>query len=137
MAEAMFRHMVDEAGLSECVQTASAATSRWEIGEPIHPGTRDVLRLNNIPWDRSKRAVQVTREDFKNYPYIIVMDNENVDDLQRAGLGPVRKLMDFAPHLGVKDVPDPYYTHNFDYVFQLVKAGCRGLLAHIREQEGL
>lgn len=36
-----------------------------------------------------------------------------------------------------KDVPDPYFTGNFDEVFRLVSDGSRGLLATIREQEGL
>jgi protein-tyrosine phosphatase len=34
-------------------------------------------------------------------------------------------------------VPDPYYTGNFDYVYQLVTDGCRGLLAAVRQEEGI
>jgi protein-tyrosine phosphatase len=35
------------------------------------------------------------------------------------------------------DVPDPYYTGNFEVVYRLVEAGCTGLLAHIRHERGI
>jgi protein-tyrosine phosphatase len=34
-------------------------------------------------------------------------------------------------------VPDPYYTGGFDRVYELVSAGCSGLLRHIREKENI
>ena len=81
--------------------------------------------------------MQVTHRDFNSYDYILVMDQQNVDDLRRAGFGPVRKLLEFAPHFNIADVPDPYYTHNFNFVYTLITAACRSLLQFIREQEGL
>jgi protein-tyrosine phosphatase len=135
MAEAVFRHQVSQAGLSDCFEIASAATSRWDLGEPPHPGTREVLRLNQIPLDASKRATLVTPEDYHSANYLVVMDEENVRDMRR--YGPVKRLLEYAPHLGVQDVPDPYYTHNFDLVYQLIQAACQGLLEHIRQKEGL
>ena len=47
------------------------------------------------------------------------------------------RLLDFAEGSDVSDVPDPYYTGNFEYVYELVEEGCRGLLAFIREQENI
>jgi protein-tyrosine phosphatase len=46
------------------------------------------------------------------------------------------RLLDFAVG-DVGDVPDPYYTGSFDYVYELVEEGCRGLLAMIREKENV
>ena len=46
-------------------------------------------------------------------------------------------MLDYAPQVGVVDVPDPYYSGEFDEMSDLVKAGCEGLLAHIREKEGI
>jgi protein-tyrosine phosphatase len=43
--------------------------------------------------------------------------------------------LDFAEETAEQDVPDPYYSGNFEYVYQLVKDGCRGLLKKIRQQE--
>lgn len=135
MAEAIFRHMVEQEGLAECFQIASAATSRWEIGERPHPGTQAVLHAKKIPLRRDKVAAQITPAEARSYDYIVAMDDENVEDLRP--LARAVKLMDFAPELGVSDVPDPYYHHNFDYVYDLITAGSRGLLAHIREMEGI
>jgi protein-tyrosine phosphatase len=47
------------------------------------------------------------------------------------------RLLDFAQKTDERNVPDPYYTGKFDEVYQLVKDGCRGLLATIQEQEKL
>ncbi len=49
----------------------------------------------------------------------------------------VVRLLDYANHTDVHDVPDPYYSDNFDHVYRLVDDGCRGLLAHIRQEQGL
>jgi len=34
-------------------------------------------------------------------------------------------------------VPDPYYENNFEEVYDLVTAGCKGLLDYIIEKEEL
>ena len=43
MAEAVFRRMVDEAGLAGRIEVDSAGTSAYHVGEPAHP-----LSLINI-----------------------------------------------------------------------------------------
>jgi protein-tyrosine phosphatase len=67
------------------------------------------------------------------------MDESNQQDLQRRfGQHPrLYRLLDFATQTQERNVPDPYYTGNFEYVYQLIFDGCRGLLATIRQQEGL
>lgn len=134
MAEAVFRHLVQQAGLARCFTIASAATTNWEIGEPPHPGTVEMLRLNNIPLDPAKRARQITPAEARRCDYVLVMDEENVRAMQK--IGPAQRLMDYAPHLAVRDVPDPYYTRDFAFTYRLVHAACKGLLEHIRAQKG-
>ena len=46
-------------------------------------------------------------------------------------------LTDFIRDADRSEVPDPYYTGNFEEVYELVEAGCRGLLQKIREREGI
>jgi len=44
------------------------------------------------------------------------------------------RLLDFAPQIATRDVPDPYYDltgHAYKTVYKLVDLGCRGLLEHI------
>jgi protein-tyrosine phosphatase len=136
MAEAIFRHLVDDAGLPNRFEIASAGTSDWETGERPHRGTQGILQSNGVKLLPDKRARQVTRHDLENYEYIIAMDWTNMRDLSRYGVE-VRRLMEFAPPGSPLDVPDPYYTHNFDSVYAMILSGCRGLLAYIRHNEGL
>ncbi len=133
MAEAVFRQMVIEAGLSDGVEIGSAATSPWEVGKPPHPGTRAVLRQHNVPIDPAKRSVQIRGADLDGVDYLIGMDYENLVDLRRLSDGKthVYRLMEFAGPDYPADVPDPYYDGTFEYVFELVEAGCRGLLQKI------
>lgn len=133
MAEAVFKHMVQEAGLDGRFEIRSAATSSWEVGNPPHPGTRAVLKQHGIPLDPAKRSVQVRRAELEQVDYLVAMDYENLVDLRRMSNGSARahRLMEYAGPGHPDDVPDPYYTGEFEYVYTLVEAGCRGLLAKI------
>jgi protein-tyrosine phosphatase len=137
MAEAVFQKLVDEAGLAKQIAVDSAGTGSWHVGEKAHRGTRQVLSQHGIGYNG--RARQVRAQDMDHQTYIVAMDQSNLDELKRRfGHHPrLYRLLDFASQSDVRDVPDPYYTGNFEYVYQLVSDGCRGLLATIRQQEGL
>ncbi len=137
MAEAVFQKLVDEAGLSDQIAVDSAGTGSWHVGEKAHPGTRRILAKHGIDYDG--RARQIRRQDIHPDTYLIVMDQDNHREVSRRyGDQPrLHRLLYFANHPDVRDVPDPYYTNNFEYVYRLVSDGCQGLLATIREQEGL
>jgi protein-tyrosine phosphatase len=135
MAEAVFQYLVNQANLQAKFEIASAATSTWEVGEPPHPGTRLILRNHSIPISSQKRAVQISPHDYTHYDYILAMDSENLSALRRDRK--VRRLMDFASPQFSRDVPDPYYTGDFDTVFVMVSDACTGLLAHICQEANL
>jgi protein-tyrosine phosphatase len=138
MAEAVFQKMVDEAGLNERIKVDSAGTGSWHAGQPAHQGTRHVLTSRGIDYNGQARQVQA--EDMADVKsYIVGMDDTNLRDLRHTfGDHPrLCRLLDFATQTETRDVPDPYYTGNFDHVYQLVEDGCRGLLTMIRKKEGL
>lgn len=136
MAEAVFRHLVDEAGLSSQFEIASGGTGGWHIGERPHFGTQNVLKAHGISLKKDKRAQQVNSRDLDYYDYILAMDSENLYNLSRYGKSkPVQRLMEFAPAGRPLDVSDPYYNDNFEYVYTIITEGSKGLLAHIRERE--
>lgn len=137
MAEAVFQQMVNQAGLSEKISVDSAGTGSWHVGEKAHSGTRRVLQQHGISYDG--RARQVRNEDIDPETYVVAMDQSNLNDLRlRFGDHPrFYRLLDFATETSVREVPDPYYTGNFEYVYRLVEDGCRGLLQYIRTKEGL
>jgi protein-tyrosine phosphatase len=140
MAHAVFQQLVNQAGLSDRIIVDSAGTGRWHVGEPVHRGTREVLSRNGIEFDH--RARQISRSDVSEADYVVAMDADNFADLQhlvRRELpdGKLFMLLDFAPEGSPREVPDPYYEDNFDHVYELVEAGCRGFLAHIRAEHDL
>ncbi len=132
MAEAVFRHLVSEAGRSEEITIDSAGIGSWHAGEPPHIGTRTVLRENGIAHD-SLVCRQITAADFAKFDYVVCMDEENLAALKRiAPAGKtIYRLLDFAPETGEQNIEDPYYTKRFDHVYSLVQAGCRGLLREL------
>ena len=51
----------------------------------------------------------------------------------------LRLFLDFAPHLGVEDVPDPYYggPQGFERVLDLIEAASEGLLVEMRARHNI
>lgn len=137
MAEAVFMHKVKAAGLEDRIEADSAGTGHWHIGHPPHEGTLRVLEKNRIEW--SHRARRISQEDLDKFDYILTMDEENLANVR--GMGParatVRPFMEYAPHTGYLEVPDPYYTGKFDAVYRLVEEASDGLLVAIRREHGL
>lgn len=135
MAEFVFHDLVEKAGLQNEIFVASAATSREELGNPVHYGTTSKLCQYGIS-TAGKYAVQMTREDYEEYDYIIGMEYRNLRNMQRI-IGAdtehkVHKLLDFSPN--PRDIADPWYTGDFDRTYDDVLEGCQGLLLHIMEQ---
>ena len=138
MAEALFNKMVNEAGLSDQISVDSAGTGSWHIGQPAHAGTRRVLQKHGISYRGSAR--QLEQADMTNdVDYIIGMDASNMKDIvRRYGEHPkLYRLLDFATNSHEKNVPDPYYSGNFEQVYQLVEDGCRGLLDFVKKDAGI
>ncbi len=87
-------------------------------------------------------ARQVERADFERFDLVLAMDESNLENLRR--LAPparrqrVRLLLDFAPQLARREVPDPYYggAADFEEVLDLTEAAARGLLVAIRLAPG-
>jgi protein-tyrosine phosphatase len=141
MAEAVFRRKVEEAGLSGGIGIDSAGTGDWHIGKPPHEGTRKLLDSRGISYE-GMRARQVRGLDFSDFDYIVCMDNSNernVEAIRKSlsaserGKAKLFKLLDLVPEAGTTDVPDPYYTGNFEEVYELVSTGCERLLAQIKQ----
>ncbi|MDI3327925.1 MAG: low molecular weight protein-tyrosine-phosphatase [Alicyclobacillaceae bacterium] len=141
MAEAVFRKMVEDEGLSGKISVDSAGLGGWHVGEPPHRGTRRVLEGRGIRYD-GITARQIARGDLERFDYIVAMDEDNLAGLRRldpqgAHRHKISLLLDYAPESDVREVPDPYFTGRFEEVYRLVEAGCRGLLEHIRHEHRL
>ncbi|MFC3749819.1 low molecular weight protein-tyrosine-phosphatase [Paenibacillus sp. GCM10012306] len=130
MAEAVLRHKINERGLSGSIIVDSAGTGDWHIGNPPHEGTRRILDQHGISYEGMK-ARRVSSDDFENYQYIICMDNSNGTNVRKLQGGEEAELlffMDLLPEDELREVPDPYFTGNFEQVYDLMDAGCDVLL---------
>jgi protein-tyrosine phosphatase len=140
MAESIFKHLVAQEELTGHFYIDSVGTDAYHIGDLAHHGTRRVLADHGIRCDSISR--RVTKNDLTQADYVIAMDHYNVSDLQYMAQrwsqnNHIYLLLDFAQNTRVRDVPDPYYTGNFEKVYQLVNDGCKGLLAHIRKEHNV
>ncbi len=137
MAEAVFRHMVAEQNLTDHIKVDSAGTGDWHIGNSPHHGTQRILDVHQIRHD-DLRARQVQASDFEQFHYIVCMDEDNVRDAKsfakRAHNAELVRLLDYVADEPLRNVPDPYFTGNFEQTFELVEKSCKALLHHIRRQ---
>ena len=84
------------------------------------------------------RARKLERRDLEAFNLLLAMDDGHFETLSRlcpaANRDRVRLFLDFAPELGRRSVPDPYYGDAADHesVYQLIEAGAEALLAAIR-----
>lgn len=130
MAEFVLKDLIRKANLQDQFEIASAGTSREEIGNDTHRGTKAKLNEMKIPYTR-RQARQVTRQDYEYYDYLICMDRHNLRNLGRI-IGSdtqekVSLLLDYANRPG-QDIADPWYTGNFDETYRDVLDGCIGFL---------
>lgn len=132
MAEFVLKDMVNKRNIAEEFYIQSAATSREEIGNDTHYGTKNKLDEVGIPYTKRK-ARQMTKEDYKEYDYIIGMDDANIRNILRiAGgdeEGKVSKLLDWTNI--DRSIADPWYTGNFDETYGDVVAGLEAFLEKI------
>lgn len=141
-AHGVFLKQVEEAGLADVLAVDSAGTHAYHVSEP--PDRRAQAAALQRQVDLSGlRARKAKAKDFEEFDYVLAMDHSNYEHLQTIcppGLDHKLYLfMDFAPHLNIREVPDPYYggPSGFDQVLDLVEAASAGLLAHIRQHHTL
>ncbi|MEH7385693.1 low molecular weight protein-tyrosine-phosphatase [Bacillus sp. JJ1521] len=138
MAEAFFRHLVEKENLTNKIAVDSAATSRLQIGFPPHEGTLDILKKYDISSD-GLIGRQLKKEDFWKFDYIMGMDKRNIRSILRKtgkhNHPKIIRLLDLTKYR--IDIPDPFYTGDFDETYRLISAGCRALLNKIRSEQNI
>lgn len=133
MAEFLLKDIVNKRGLADAFEIASAATSREEIGNPVHYGTRNKLAQLGISV-AGKHAVQVTKRDYEHYDLLLVMDSNNIRNLRRVigedTQNKVHLLLDYTERKG-ESIADPWYTGDFDVTYNDIMEGLAGLLEEL------
>lgn len=134
MAEGLMRKHAEEQQYVMAVD--SAATSQYQIGEPPHPGTQEILTNHQVDYTEMV-ARQITVEDFERYDYIIGMDRNNVVDLLKVApkgtKGKVHLFLSVEPNQTVQDIPDPWYTGDFEQTYQMIQSAIPKWLTYLLE----
>lgn len=133
MAEFLLQDIVRKRGLAAAFEIASAATSREELGNPVHYGTRNKLAQLGISV-AGKTARQVIARDYRYFDLLLAMDGNNVRNLRRL-LGEdtenkIHLLLDYTERKG-QSIADPWYTGDFDITYDDIMEGLEGLLKYL------
>ena len=135
MAEGIFRDLVEKEGLSDQISVDSAGTGQWHLGKPPHKGTIQLLHSKGIK-SEGMNARQLIRDDLESFDYIVGLDRSIMGDIATLARSSLNKpeyilLLELIDSY-TTEVPDPYYTDNFDEVFDLLYEGCKALLNKIK-----
>ena len=152
MAEGAFRHLAGSSFGSVLVVLLGvglAAYALWRVIQAVQ-SDKWPKRIGQAPDHRAQKAAdqrgidisgqsarQIRSSDFTSFDLLLAMDGSNYGEL--AQLAPkserhkIRRFLDFAPHAGTKDVPDPFFgeAEGFDRALDLIDEAARGLLAEL------
>ena len=139
MAEFIMKEQLHKLGLEEEFYVASAATSSEEIwdgvGNPVYPPARAELAKHGISCGQ-KRAVQLVKEDYEKYDYLIGMEQMNIRNMMRIlGSDPdhkVYRLLDFTDEPG--DIADPWYSGKFGLTYDQIDKGVSYLIGELQQK---
>ncbi|MGE0371406.1 MAG: low molecular weight protein-tyrosine-phosphatase [Gammaproteobacteria bacterium] len=136
-AQGVFADLLQRERLTHVIHVDSAGTHAYHTGSAPDPRAQAAAKRRGIDLG-PQAARQVRDDDFEEFDYILAMDRENLALLQEMCPAQfshkVRLLLEYAPHLGIEEVPDPYYGGGtgFDRVLDMVLAAADGLLRDIR-----
>jgi len=141
-AHGVFQDLVDKAGLSDIISVDSAGTHAYHVAEEPDPRAQESALKRGVDLG-NLRARKAIEDDFLEFDYILAMDKSNFGHLLAlAPEGHENKLklfLEYAPDLGVTEVPDPYYggRNGFERVLDLIEEASQGLLSDIKNNHQL
>ncbi|ARJ50146.1 low molecular weight protein-tyrosine-phosphatase [Staphylococcus lutrae] len=132
MAEAIMRQRLKDRNIDD-IEVYSRGTGRWNLGEPPHEGTQKILKAHHIPFDEMKSELLTDKDHFD---FVIAMDQSNITNIKQIHphlKGQLFKLLEFSDRAET-DVPDPYYTDNFEEVFDMIQSSIDNLINFILKE---
>ena len=138
-AEGVFRSLVTKAGLAEAFEIDSAGTGASHVGQPPTPAAIDAAAARGYDIT-GIRARQITSEDIKRFDYVLGMTRGHLAEMRwlapRDFADKPQLLMNYAPPLGILDIPDPFggTTDDYERAIGLIESATRGLLARLTPQ---
>ena len=132
LAEGILQDKAFKAGLNWSIE--SAGTNSYHTGEPPHPLSQKVAKLNGIDICR-QRARRFVAEDIDAYDKIYALAGDVLDDIKRISkkkfdATKVDLLMNELYPGKDRDVPDPYYGAEPGYheVYKMIDEVCDAII---------
>jgi protein-tyrosine phosphatase len=143
LAEAVFRDLVERAGVGDRFDIDSAGTTAYHAGESPDARTVEVAARRGVRVRHAAR--QIEPSDFARFDYVVVMDTSNLAKVERLAErvrpdAEVHLLRAFDSQASADlEVPDPYFggARGFEDVHDMIERACRGLLEHVRSEYAL
>lgn len=111
---------------------SSSGTAGYHNGEDMHDGTKKLLKSKNIACSGFV-SKKLSLKHCEEFDLILTMDESNYNNVISAypefkdKVKPICKYCD----LGYKNVPDPWYTGNFEEVYMILNNSCKNLLKEL------
>lgn len=137
-AEGVFTKLVADRNLERFFTIDSAGTHAHHVGEApdLRAQKAALARGVNLSGIRSRKFV---RGDFEDFDFVLAMDEDNysilIDACPDEHKEKIRYFLEYAPHLNVREVPDPYFggSYGFERVLDLVEEASVGFLKALQE----
>jgi protein-tyrosine phosphatase len=139
MAAGVFRTMARKAGMADTFIIDSAGTYDGHIGAPASLLAVEAARRRGYEIG-DHRSRLVTNEDLETFDLPLAMDRTHLAALRwmasRERQDRPTLLMQFAPHLGLTEVADPYGgpASGYEEALNLIESACKGLLVGFQNE---
>lgn len=137
MAEVVFRWFAESVGCGDRVESSSAGTGDWHLGERADPRTLTALERRGYDGTRH-RARHFRGRDFARNDLVVALDRGHERILREwardeSDADKIALLLSFDPSQSGVDVPDPYYAGPgmFDEVLGMIESACRALFRQL------
>ncbi|GAC1304576.1 MAG: low molecular weight protein-tyrosine-phosphatase [Steroidobacteraceae bacterium] len=137
-AQGVLRQLLKQEAPGLHVEVDSAGTADYHVGAPPDPRSRRAAMSRGIDLS-ALRARQVAPQDFAGFDLMLAMDRDNLRALEAmrpaGSRARVQLFLEYAPELGLLEVPDPYEgdARGFEAVLDLSIAASRGLIAALQK----
>lgn len=137
-AEGVFTKLINEKKLASQFSVDSAGTHAYHVGNPPDTRAQQAALKRGVELQHL-RARKVHSSDFEYFDYVLAMDGENysilIQDCPDGYKDKVKYFLDYAPHLGIREIPDPYYGEKFGFerVLDMVEDASLGFLETLQK----
>lgn len=131
MAEFIAKDIIKKNKLSN-IKINSCGTSGYHNGEGMHKGTKSILNKYGID-SLGFISKEINQTLVDESDYIIVMDKNNYKNVLskfNKYKNKVHEMVEYSS-LGYNEVPDPWYTGDFDEVYKVLSDAIKNLLKEL------